>query len=601
MWKLIIYIKGEKMFHIKKLALPLAALIGLTLSTQAVSTLYYGGDIVTMEGNTPQYVESIVTTDGKISFVGKLYDAEKNYKDATKKDLKGKTLFPGFVDAHAHFYAFGGQAIGGNLLAEPDGKVKNIADIISTLKEWTKGADANRSEWIYGMGYDDSMLEENRHPTKEDLDKVSKDRPVMVIHISGHFCVLNSAGLKKAGITAKSKDPEGGKIRRMKGSQEPNGVLEELAAIPLMMKILYPTKKEDIKYVLHKSEEIAMKYGITTAQEGRAMGNHEDMMMYAKEEGFKIDVVSYLDYAMKNNVKGMTCAGPHRHPKTGETYDRMKTPWVGQHYTNGYRVGGMKITLDGSPQGRTAWRTKAYLIPPDGQKEGYKGYPAIPDDKELQDLYELAFRNNWQVLTHVNGDAAIDQMIRTMAKAAKKYGNEDRRSVLIHGQFMRKDQIDDLKKLNIIPSMYTMHTFYWGDWYKKIIGEKEAQRICPAKTLIDKGFTLTVHTDAPVALPNQMTIVDASVNRTSRSGTIMGPDERITPYQAMQAITINSAYQSFEEKKKGSLKVGKLADLVVLSDNPLKVESKKIKYIEVLETIKNGKTIYNQSNKKDKK
>jgi hypothetical protein len=279
----------------------------------------------------------------------------------------------------------------------------------------------------------------------------------------------------------------------------------------------------------------------------------------------------------------------------------MKTPWVGQHYTNGYRVGGMKITLDGSPQGRTAWRTKAYLLPPDGQKQGYKGYPAFDDDKELQDLYELAFRNNWQVLTHVNGDAAVDQMIRTMAAAAKKYGNDDRRSVLIHGQLMRMDQIDDLKKLNVIPSMYTMHTFYWGDWYKKIIGEKEAQLICPAKTFIDKGFNLTVHTDAPVALPNQMTIVDASVNRTSRSGTVMGPDERITPYQAMQAITINSAYQSFEEKQKGSLKVGKIADLVVLSENPLKVDTKKIKYIEVLETIKDGKTIYTKSNKKDKK
>ena len=586
----------------KKMTLSLVAFIGLTLSAHAASTLYYGGDIVTMEGdNKPQYVESVVTTDGKIAFVGKLAEAEKNYKEAAKKDLSGKTLFPGFIDAHAHFYAFGVQDIGANLLAAPDGKVKNIDDIVSTLKEWTKGDDLKRTGWIYGMGYDDSILEEGRHPTKDDLDRVSKDIPVMAIHISGHFCVLNSAGLKEAGITAKTKDSKGGKIRRMKGSQEPNGVLEELAAIPLMMKSVYPHSKENIKYFLKKSEETAIKFGITTAQEGRAMGNHEDMMMYAKEEGFKVDVISYLDYAMKDDVKGMTCAGPHTHPKTGETYERMKTPWVGQTYTNGYRVGGMKITLDGSPQGRTAWRTKAYLLPPDGQKQGYKGYPAFDDDKELQGLYELAFKNNWQVLTHVNGDAAVDQMIRTMAAAAKKYGNDDRRSVLIHGQLMRKDQIDDLKKLNVIPSIYTMHTFYWGDWYKKIIGEKEAQLICPAKTFIDKGFNLTVHTDAPVALPNQMTIVDASVNRTSRSGTVMGPDERITPYQAMQAITINSAYQSFEEKQKGSLKVGKLADLVVLSENPLKVDTKKIKYIEVLETIKDGKTIYTKSNKKDKK
>ena len=179
----------------------------------------------------------------------------------------------------------------------------------------------------------------------------------------------------------------------------------------------------------------------------------------------------------------MTCAGAGHHEKTGEDYTRMKTPWVGQTYTNGYRVGGMKITLDGSPQGRTAWRTTPYTLPPDGQKQGYKGYPAFEDDKELQDLYELAFKHNWQVLTHTNGDAAIDQMIKAVKGAVKKYGNKDRRTTMIHGQFLQKRQYQDLKELKIIPSMYTMHTFYWGDWYKKIIEPDQAKIICPAKSL----------------------------------------------------------------------------------------------------------------------
>lgn len=575
----------------KTIVLALATL-SLLISANAKSTVYYGGSILTMEGDKAQYVESLVTDNDKIVFLGKYDDAQRKFAKADKKDLKGKTLLPGFVDAHAHFYAFGVQAIGANLLAAPDGNVQNIDDLISTLKEWAKGDDINRTGWIYGVGYDDATLKEGRHPTKDDLDKVSTTIPIMITHISGHLSVLNSAGLKKVGITAQSKNPKGGNIRRKEGSMEPNGVLEELASIPLTMKYLYPHKKENIKYSLKKSEETALKFGITTAQEGRAMGNHEDMMMYAEEEGFKIDVISYLDYSMKNNVKGMTCAGSGHHEKSGEDYTRMKTPWVGQTYTNGYRVGGMKITLDGSPQGRTAWRTKPYVLPPYGQEKGYKGYPAFAEDEDLEKLYEMAFKHNWQVLTHVNGDAAVDQLIRTMKKAAKKYGNDDRRSVLIHGQLMRLDQINDLKELKIIPSMYTMHTFYWGDWYKKIIGEKAAQLISPAKSFLDNNMTLTIHTDAPVAFPNQMTIVDASVNRTSRSGTIMGPDERITPYQAMQAITINSAYQSFEENKKGSLKVGKLADLVILSDNPLKIEKSKIKTITVLETIKNGKSIY---------
>ena len=143
--------------------------------------------------------------------------------------------------------------------------------------------------------------------------------------------------------------------------------------------------------------------------------------------------------------------------------------------------------------------------------------------------------------------------------------------------------------------MYTMHTFYWGDWYKEIIGPEQAQKISPAKSLIDDGFLITIHTDAPVATPNQMTIVGASVNRTSRSGTVMGADERISAYQALQGITINSAYQCFEEDRKGSLKEGKLADLVILSDNPLKVDPMEIKKITVLETIKEGNTVYQKN------
>ena len=202
--------KGNCMITMKKLLFTLfLMLFGVTLLSatgekvdvpDAVRSpvLYYGGDIITMEGDKPQYVESVVTQEGKIVFVGKLPEAKKKFKDATQKDLKGKTLLPGFVDAHAHFYAFGVQAIGANLLAPPDGGVKNIDDVVSTLKEWAKGDDLKRTGWIYGMGYDDAMLAEGRHPTKEDLDKVSKDIPVMVIHISGHFLCVKQCWIEKS-------------------------------------------------------------------------------------------------------------------------------------------------------------------------------------------------------------------------------------------------------------------------------------------------------------------------------------------------------------------------------------------------------------------
>jgi predicted amidohydrolase YtcJ len=252
----------------------------------------------------------------------------------------------------------------------------------------------------------------------------------------------------------------------------------------------------------------------------------------------------------------------------------------------------MKLTLDGSPQGRTAWRTQPYLIPPDGAKDGYLGYPAIPNDSVVSSIYEKGLKNNWQILTHGNGDAAIDQMIRTLRPLTRKYGNQDRRNVLIHGQYVREDQLDSLKQLDVIASLFPLHTFYWGDWHKQIIGDSLGNKISPTRTALNKGLKLTIHTDAPVALPNLMRMVGISVERKSRSGQEIGPEERLTPYEAMQAITIWSAYQHFEEDSKGTLEAGKLADLVVLDKNPVKVEPQEIKDIEVMETIKEGETVF---------
>lgn len=538
------------------------------------TTLYYGGDIITVEGDEPSYAEAVVIKDGKIAFVGAKSDAEKQFADATKIDLEGKTLVPGFVDGHAHFSSFGSQAVTGNLLASPDGKCNSIPELIAELKDWhTKNGVDKTNGWIVGMGFDDAALKENRFPTKDDLDQVSKDVPVMIVHISGHFSVVNSKGLELLKITKDTKDPKGGLIRRVAGSQEPNGVLEELASIPYMLKTLTPSTTEMADYYLEKGFELATSYGYTTAQEGRAMDNHLQLADYAKRGKMPIDVNSYIDY----------------------TYPQFfSSEWYSKDYKNHYRIAGIKLTLDGSPQGRTAWRTIPYILPPDGQPKDYRGYPAIPDDKEVARIVDMAFKNNWQMEAHCNGDAALDQWLKALAPAVKKYGNKDRRNVLIHGQLIRMNQIDSLKKYDLIASLFPMHTFYWGDWYKKIIGEEAAMHISPIKTCIDKGVHVTSHTDAPVALPNLMMIMHTTVNRVSRSGAVIGAEERLTPYQALKTITIWGAYQLFEENNKGSLKVGKLGDLVILDKNPLKVDPMTLKDIIVLQTIKEGKTVFNR-------
>jgi predicted amidohydrolase YtcJ len=540
----------------------------------AADTIYFGGDIVTINDAQPA-AEAISVKEGKIQALGSLADIQKAHKGQATRviDLQGHTLVPGFVDGHVHVLGLGAQAVGANLLASPDGKANSIEDLVAQLQEFARGPDIGRTGWIFGMGYDDALL--GRHPTRDDLDKVSKDIPVMVVHISGHFSAVNSAGLAKLGIAAASKDPEGGVIRRRPGSREPDGVLEETASIPQMIVALTPKKQEDKDYFLSKGLALAKSFGYTTASEGRAFAfQHNDLMSAAERGLLDIDVPSYIDYTDRKIIAA---------------------PWFGKQYTNHYRIAGLKITLDGSPQGRTAWRTIPYLIPPDGQKAGYKGYPAIPDTKLVEGLFEEAYRNGWPTHVHANGDAAIDQLIAAIRPVHAKYGPGDRRNTLIHGQLIRLDQLDALKELQVIPSLFPMHTFYWGDWYEHIIGPELAAQISPIKSAITRDMMPTSHTDAPVALPNLMQVMWSTVNRVSRSGKVIGADERVTPLEALKAITIWGAHEHFEDDRKGSLEVGKLADLVILDRNPLTVDPMTINKIQVMETIKEGKTVFKRN------
>ncbi len=538
---------------------------------RTADTIYTGGDIVTVNDAQPA-AEAVAVKDGRILAVGSRAEVEQAHKGAATQvvDLAGHTLVPGFIDGHAHVMAFGGQAVGALLLAPPDGPVETIDDVVAQLQEFAKGPDVARTGWIFGIGYDDALL--GRHPTRDDLDKVSKDIPVMAVHISGHFSAVNSAGLAKIGYTAATPDPEGGVIRRRAGSREPNGVLEELASIPSTMAAISPTTPADLDYFLTRGLELAKRFGYTTAIEGRAFRpQHEYLLDAAKRGLLDIDVISYVDYSSREVIPSPVSTG----------------------YDGRYRVGGLKVTLDGSPQGRTAWRTTPYLVPPDGQQPGYAGYPAIPDTQVVEDLFDEAFAKGWPVHVHANGDAAVDQMIAALRPVQAKHGPGDRRTTLIHGQFTRAgDQLDALAELQVIASLFPMHTFYWGDWYDQIIGPELAQRISPIRTALDKGLHVNSHTDAPVALPNLLQVMWATVNRTSRSGKVMGPKERLTPLEALKAVTIWPAYEIFEEDAKGSIEPGKLADLVILDRNPLEVDPATINQIVVLETIKEGRSVY---------
>ena len=322
-----------------------------TAPRAAADLIITGGPIVTMEGDQPTTVEAIVVDDGRITFVGSRADALERQGDGTVlKDLGGKTLMPGFIDGHAHAQQFGTQAVGANLLAPPDGTVNTIDDLVDRLKTFAAGPDVALTGWIFGMGYDDALL--GRHPTREDLDKVSTTVPVMATHISGHFAAVNTLGLKMIGYDAGTPDPEGGVIRREADGKTPNGVLEELAAIPHMVRFLTPATQEGKDVFLKRGLEMAKSYGYTTANEGRMFGPMHDVMADAARRGLvDIDFIGWMDYTGRSALD----AG------------------FSTTYSNHYRLGGLKVTLDGSPQGRTAWRTVPYLIPPDGQKARLQG------------------------------------------------------------------------------------------------------------------------------------------------------------------------------------------------------------------------------------
>lgn len=560
----------EKLFLFITCAVVLAACDEVPAPTIA-DTIYRGGPVVTANVGQPG-AEAVAVRDGRIIAVGSVADVAQHRGDATSVvNLDGRTLAPGFIDGHAHVANFGLQAIGANLLAEPDGVVNDIDDLVKALQDFAVGPDVVRTGWIYGMGYDDSVLAEGRHPTRDDLDKVSTELPVMAVHISGHFIAVNSKGLEVIGYDADTQDPPGGLIRRRPGTNEPNGVLEELAAIPFMLDALSPKTPEDLVYNLQQGLEMAMSYGYTTAQEGRAFATtHAGLATYAETVGFPIDIVSYIDYS---------------------DVSPLQSEWNSRTYRNGYRVGGMKVTLDGSPQGRTAWRTEPYLIPPDGQGADYAGYPALSDEEAFAAV-DAAYANDWQVLVHANGDAAIDQMLAAIEAATDSHGGGDRRSTLIHGQYIREDQLDRMVELQMTASLFPMHTFYWGDWHKQLIGDELGNAISPTRSALERGLPLTSHTDAPVALPNLMQVMWATVNRVSRSGATIGAEQKLSPAEAFATITLAGARQHFEEDEKGSIEVGKLADLVILSDNPLTIEPSRINTIVVLETIKAGETVW---------
>ncbi|KAF0864440.1 amidohydrolase [Pseudomonas sp. LD120] len=563
-------------------ALPLACGSAMAATGAPVAdAIWFNGPIITLDDKHPN-AQAVAVKDGKILAVGEQALVLKSQGPATQMlDLKGTTLLPGFIDPHGHVSMVGFQAASANLLPPPDGANNTIPKLQETLRNFEQQSPIPKQFGVlFGFGYDDSQLQEQRHPTKDDLDAVSKDVPIAIVHQSSHLGVLNSKALALAGIDATTPNPEGGVIRRVEGSQEPNGVLEENAFFNALIKIFPKLTADQAVDMLSAGQQLYISYGYTTLQDGRSSPDQVKTAIKAASEGKLLaDIVSYPDILSPGTKELMVA--PWYHPSDQPV-----------NYDHHFRIGGVKLTLDGSPQGKTAWLSQPYFKPPQGQDASYAGYGVVKDDQALA-IYKEALANRWQILSHTNGDRAIDQLLSNMREAEKAYPGVDVRPVMIHGQTLRQDQVTELKQLKIFPSLFPMHTYYWGDWHRQsVLGPQRAENISPTQWVLKAGLKFTTHHDAPVALPDSMRVLAATVNRTTRTGYVLGAEQRVTPLQALKAMTLWSAYQHFEEDRKGSITPGKLADFVVLSSNPLTAKPETLSDIKVLKTIKEGQVIY---------
>lgn len=535
-------------------------------------TLYFGGDIITMQGTKPQYVEAVIERNGKVVYVGDKNSAIENFTGETVKvNLKGKTMLPGFVDPHGHFMAALMMIEQVNVAQPPVGNATNINKIIEKLKAYQVENNIEKGGWLVGWGYDQDLIEEQRHITKLDLDSAFPDHKVLIIHVSMHGAVLNSKALAWANIDADTPTPAGGVIARLPNSNEPAGLVMEMAYVPIMEKL--PQSSEDeMLALMAKAQAKYTSQGYTHAVEGFAHTEHLDFLLKAAEQGrMIIDIASLPAFT-----------------EIDKWFDNPK--YIFGKYNNKFKIHACKITLDGSPQGKTAFVSSPYLTGgPTGEKN-WRGESSMTQ-AQLDAISQQMFAANIPLQIHSNGDAAIDMMIKTVENAGIS-AKDDRRTIIIHSQFQRPDHLPKYVELGLLPSYFTLHTYFWGDVHVRNIGLQAAEFISPMRAAKEAGIISSNHSDFNVTPLDPFFIMWSAMARETRSGKILGAEQRVDAYTALQALTTGPAYQFFEENRKGMIKKGLLADFVILENNPLKQTVSTIKNNKVITTIKEGNVVY---------
>lgn len=539
-------------------------------------SLYYNGVVLTLD---PAHADTdaIAVRAGRILATGPADRLRVAHGDARTQeiDLGGRTLLPGFIDGHSHV----GQALAlidwADLTAPPTGRVDSIATLIDALHAHVTAHTIPPGGWVIGYGYDNEALREGRHPTREELDAAFPAHPVLLMHVSAHGMMLNSLALARAGIDASTPTPAGGVIARREGSNEPNGLLMDTAMVPVYAVMPRPDAAGQMA-ALNRVQQLYASNGYTTIQDGASSPDLLRLLdAAAARDALWLDVVT-LPAVMK-----------------AEELDPLLEASFGEYHGH-LKRGGIKVIADGSPQGRTAWFTQPMLVPGPGGETDWTGV-AFTSEADYEAILARVRTAGVPLWTHANGDAAIDMVIQAHERAGLQPA-DDRRHVVVHSQFVRRDQLDAYVRLGLAVSFFSNHAFYWGDVHLRNLGPERASFLSPLQSAHALGIRYSNHSDYPVTPLSPPMQLWTAVNRLTRSGVVLGPEERVSVHRALETLTVDAAWIYREEVDKGTLAPGKRADFTILDRNPLIVDPAQLRDLKVVATIKDGRLVWGSLN-----
>ena len=588
-----------------RLLIGLLVALGILIGTIAYisrPTILVNGHIITMDTDRP-FAAAMGIHAGIVKAVGSTAHVENTMHSVLQEsvwlvrafglrhiDLQGKTVVPGFIDAHSHFPASGIAATGIDVSSPPFGTATTVESILVTVADQSQKQSDER--WIIGFNYDDAGLQEKRHPTRKELDQAAPGYAVYLRHRSGHMGVANSRALRELGFatdTAVQQSADG-----LAGLEFPetwtNGLLQEHSA-PGMRRLLDELPKWKLPGIVLRARDEYLRAGVTTVQNGYADKPSMQVLRWFSTLGIVPQrLVLWPAHDKIEKSDSLQQPGDNVNRSDVDSGKRLARliDWPDEAPQD-LKISAIKLIADGSPQGRTAWLSEPYLHD-DTLLDGYDGLPYFPENT-LHALIREYHRAGLQLAIHGNGDAAVQSIIDGIRLAQSEYPRSDARHLLVHAQVITEEQLAQLSELDVGVSFFPGHTYYWGDWYRyTVLGEARARAISPLASADIAGVKYSIHADSPVTPMDPMQMLWSATERRTRSGYLLGPEQRISRLRALRAMTIDAAWQNFIDNDRGSLTQGKLADFVILSDDPLLADD--VRQITVQEVWIDGKLQY---------